>query len=84
MHGFVNFLIAATAAYEGAKEAEIGEILNESERGNFNTDVERLRWRERSFSSEAIGEMRDGFAIGFGSCSFDEPMEEMRAMGWIE
>jgi len=28
--------------------------------------------------------MRDTFVMGFGSCSFEEPMEEMRSMGWIE
>jgi hypothetical protein len=84
MHGFVNFFIAAMATYDGANETEVEEILNDSECGNFNADVERLQWRERSFSSKAIREMRDRFAISFGSCSFEEPMEEMRAMGWIE
>jgi hypothetical protein len=83
MHGFVNFFVAATAAYESAAEAEITEILNDSERGSFIASAERLQWRERSFSSEAIREMRDRFAISFGSCSFEEPIEEMRVMGWI-
>jgi hypothetical protein len=83
MHGFVNFFIAAAAAYEGAEEAEVEEILNESERGNFGATNDGLQWRERSFSAEAIREMRARFAISFGSCSFEEPMEEMRVMGWI-
>ena len=84
MHGFVNFFIAATAAFEGASETEIREILDDDEPGNFNANNDGLRWRARSFSSEAIREMREGLAISFGSCSFEEPMEEMRAMGWIE
>jgi hypothetical protein len=84
MHGFVNFFIAATAAYQGAKEADIEEILNDSERRNFSATDQGLQWRGRSFSSEAVREMRDKFAISFGSCSFEEPIEEMRAMGWIE
>ncbi len=84
MHGFVNFFVAAAAAYEGANETEITEMLNDREDKNFKVSVEGLQWRERSFSSEAIREMRDRFAISFGSCSFEEPMEEMRAMGWIE
>ncbi len=83
MHGFVNFFVAATAAYDGANEAEIAEILNDDERGNFDASVEGLQWRKRSFSSEKIREMRERFAMSFGSCSFEEPMEEMRAMGWI-
>lgn len=84
MHGFVNFFVAATAAYEGTDETEIAEILNDGERGNFNASVEGLQWRRRTFSSEAIREMREKFAISFGSCSFEEPIEEMRVMRWIE
>jgi hypothetical protein len=84
MHGFVNFFLAAAAAHEGAKEAEIEEILNDGERGDFGAADDGLQWRGRRFSWEAIREVRDGFAISFGSCSFEEPMEEMRAMGWIE
>ncbi len=84
MHGFVNFFVAATAAHEGAGEAEIAEILDDGMRGNFRASGDRLQWRRRTFSSEAIRETRDRFAISFGSCSFEEPMEEMRAMGWIE
>jgi hypothetical protein len=84
MHGFVNFFVAAAAAYERADEVEITKILNDDERGNFGASAEGLQWRERSFSLEAIGEMRDRFAISFGSCSFEEPMAEMRAMGWLE
>jgi len=84
MHGFVNFFIAATAAYEGANEIVIAEILDDEERRDFDAVEERLQWRGQTFSSEAIRKMRDMFAISFGSCSFEEPIEEMRAMGWIE
>jgi hypothetical protein len=72
------------AACEGLNEAEIEEILNDSQSRNFYVDVDGLRWRGLSFSSTAIREMREEFAISFGSCSFEEPMGEMRAMGWIE
>ena len=84
MHGFVNFFVAAAAAHEGANEDEVVEMLNDGERGNFSATNEELQWRGRSFSSEAIRRLRANFAISFGSCSFEEPMEEMRAMGWIE
>lgn len=84
MHGFVNFFVAATVARQGANEGEIEEILNDSERRNFNADVDGLQWRERRLSWAEIKEMRDRFAISFGSCSFEEPMAEMRAMGWLE
>ncbi len=84
MHGFVNFFVAAAAASEGASGSEVGEILDDGEPGNFNANNDGIRWRTRSFSSDAIREMRGGLAISFGSCAFEEPMEKMRAMGWIE
>ncbi|HXS13823.1 MAG TPA: hypothetical protein VN734_14050 [Acidobacteriaceae bacterium] len=84
MHGFVNFFIAAMAAYEGANEPVIAEILNDGERRSFDSNADGLQWRGRIFSSEVVKEVRDRFAISFGSCSFEEPMQEMRAMGWIE
>jgi len=83
MHGFVNFLLATAAAREGSREREIQEILNDRKTGDFTAGVEELRWRERRFSWQAIQEMRK-FAISFGSCSFEEPMQEMRGMGWLE
>jgi hypothetical protein len=27
--------------------------------------------------------VRGEFAIGFGSCSFEEPVEDLKAMGWV-
>jgi hypothetical protein len=84
MHGFVNFFVAAAAACDGGNEAAAEEILKDEERTNFSMSAEGVRWRGRTFSAEAIQQMRDRFAISFGSCSFEEPIEEMRAMRWIE
>lgn len=84
MHGFVNFFMAAAAAFEGASQARVTAILNESDRNNFAATADKLRWCEHSFSIETIQEMRSQFAISFGSCSFEEPVGEMRLMRWIE
>jgi hypothetical protein len=72
------------AAREGSRESEAEAILNDRKRSNFSAGVDGLRWRERDFSCQAIQEMREKFAISFGSCSFEEPIEEMRELGWLE
>lgn len=84
MHGFVNFFLAATAANEGASEAEVMEILDDSKPSNFKAKADKIQWRDREFSAQQIQTVRDTFLVSFGSCSFEEPMEEMRSMGWIE
>jgi hypothetical protein len=84
MHGFVNFFLAATAAYEGASEARVTSILNDSDRGKFRATANEILWCDETFSVETIQRTRQHFAMSFGSCSFEEPIEEMRSMGWIE
>lgn len=82
-HGFVNFFLASAAAQGGADEAQIAAMLDEQDRGSFSARPEALRWREHSFPVDRLREMRGRFAISFGSCSFEEPLAEMRSMGWI-
>ena len=83
MHGFMNLFVAAAVAYQGADEGVVSEILGDEDRRNFDASESELRWRGRSFSTEDIRKMRNEFLAGFGSCSFAEPIEELRAMGWI-
>lgn len=83
MHGFVNLFVAAAAACQGADEGVVSQILSDENPDNFDANESELRWRGRCFSMEDIGRMREELLAGFGSCSFEEPMEELRAVGWI-
>jgi hypothetical protein len=84
MHGFMNFFLAAVMAADGGSEAQLETILADSEPASFTASEDEIRWRDTAFSADAIERMREGLALSFGSCSFEEPMHEMRAMGWIE
>jgi hypothetical protein len=33
--------------------------------------------------ADQIEQVRSEFAISFGSCSFTEPVDDLRAMGWL-
>jgi hypothetical protein len=83
MHGFVNFFVAAAMALEGADERDVEAALSDETAANFAADEESVRWREHEFSAQQIKRMRERFVVSFGSCSFTEPLEEMRAMGWV-
>lgn len=77
MHGFVNVFLAA-AMLDHAEA-----ILEEMDANAFAFDEDFASWREHRVSTEALEQLRDHFAISFGSCSFEEPIEDLRALGWL-
>ena len=76
MHGFVNVFLAA--ALPDHAEA----ILTEEDADAFAFDDKGLRWREQRVSNEELRAMRR-FAISFGSCSFEEPIADLKELGWL-
>ena len=77
MHGFLNVFLAA-AMLEHAEA-----ILAEEDARAFSFDDETAAWREHRVSTEALATTRREFAISFGSCSFEEPMSDLRELGWL-
>jgi hypothetical protein len=77
MHGFLNVFLAA-AMIEDAEE-----ILAEEDPTAFRFHDERAEWRKRHVSTESLAATRRDFATSFGSCSFDEPLSDLRELGWL-
>lgn len=80
MHGYLNVFVAAALAKGGLGEDEIVELLEEREASAFEVDGERLRWRGHEVSRSELAAVREGFATSYGSCSFREPVDELRAL----
>jgi len=74
-HGFLN-LLAATAM----PEAPAVEVIEDAEAGSFALGGEGLRWRGHLADPAAVARARSLFTA-FGSCSFDEPVEDLAAAG---
>ncbi len=84
MHGFVNVLLAAVAARSGgAGPEELAAMLDEREPGAFAFTDAAASWRGRAWSAEEIARARDSFAVSVGSCSFEEPVADLRRLGWL-
>ncbi len=78
MHGFVNVFTAALFAYnKGIDPKMIETILLDEDPSHFSFTPAGLSWRNKTISSEAINKARSLFAHSYGSCSFDEPREEL-------
>jgi hypothetical protein len=82
MHGFVNVFLAAAFAWHGADRAAVVGILNETAAGAFQFRDNEAQWRDRRLTTEQIAASRSEFAHSFGSCSFEEPLADLRELGW--
>ncbi|HEY6212378.1 MAG TPA: hypothetical protein VIW45_08840 [Vicinamibacterales bacterium] len=77
MHGFVNVFLAA-ALIDHAEE-----ILMETDAGAFAFDDDTASWRGHRIATSDLARVRNEFAISFGSCSFDEPVADLKDLGWL-
>lgn len=81
-HGFLNLLAATACAVDGGTAAAIEAVVDEGRPDAFALDSGALRWHDQSFSLATVREARLFFA-GYGSCDFDEPVEDLQALGWL-
>jgi hypothetical protein len=83
MHGFINVFIAAAFVWSGYDRATVTAVLHECDPETFDFSDGQLTWRGRSLSTSQIAGARSEFAHSFGSCSFEEPLADLRALGWL-
>jgi hypothetical protein len=74
-HGFLNLLAAAVFGDEE-------EALAEEDPASFAVTTETFSWRERTAGPQEIVGARELFA-GFGSCSAQEPIDGLDALGLL-
>ena len=72
-HGFLNLLAAAVFGEEE-------EALGESPRA-FALDAASFRWRDREALPARLADVRASLFHSIGTCSFFEPVEELRQLG---
>jgi hypothetical protein len=85
MHGFLNvFCAAALLWHEPGQRQEAMWMLSERDADAITMD-EAMTWHNSgvTLTAEQIHEARERFCIGFGSCSFTEPIDDLRKLGWL-
>ncbi len=80
MHGFVNVFLAAAFLRRGMDPRLTGELLEEQSATAFQFDLDGISWREHRLSRPEIAAARRDFAVSFGSCSFTEPIDDLRSL----
>ena len=70
-HGFLGLLAACVF---GDEERALRD-------DDFELDGDSFRWRGREAGPDELGRVRRELFSGIGSCSFDEPVDGLRALG---
>ena len=83
MHGFINLACAAALLYFGGDVRETQLELEEEWPGAWKVTPEAIVWEESGWSADELGEVRQQFFAGFGSCSLEEPIRELEALRWL-
>jgi hypothetical protein len=79
MHGFLNLFGGAVLAAEHQLDQDVVEtILREETSNNFRFEKEAFSWRNLGVSLEGIRHARETLALSFGSCSFEDPIDNLR------
>ena len=83
MHGFLNVLGADVLATEHHwDEGPTIEMLDDEDAGAFSFHDTVFSWRDWEITMDRI-KARRKFITSFGSCSFDEPREDLRALNLL-
>jgi hypothetical protein len=68
----------------GAAEDELADVLAKEDPGAIAVDDSGLRAGGRHVGAAEIARVRRRLFHGVGSCSFSEPVEDLRALGLLE
>lgn len=80
MHGFLNVFLAAAFLRAGMERGVAAELLDERNAEAFHFAAAEVCWRNHSLSITGIDDTRHQFATSFGSCSFTEPVGDLRSL----
>jgi hypothetical protein len=83
MHGFLNVFLAAAFAQSGMDVDRLVDLLEEKSPEAFQFDSGGVTWRDEMIVRGQLRNSRNLLAIAFGSCSFEEPIEDLKKIGLL-
>ena len=80
MFGYLNLLLAAALLQAGGSPEDAARLLEETRLEAFDFGEEGVRWSGLALPADALAQVRR-LVLGIGSCSFDEPLDDLRRAG---
>jgi len=81
MHGFLNVFLTAAFVSKGLSESEAIELLLDENAESLSFENDAITWRSFRVNADEVKNTRENFALSFGSCSFTEPIEDLKELG---
>jgi hypothetical protein len=78
MFGYLNLFAAVAVLRDGASPGDAERALLEGDAGALRLETEALVWENRRIDARMLTDVRRTSLISFGSCSFREPLDELR------
>jgi hypothetical protein len=83
MFGFLNVMVAAAFARAGEPEETVIEVLQVERGSDFRFEDEELQGHGLRLTRQELLESHATFALSFGSCSFEEPVLDLRRLALL-
>lgn len=87
MFGYLNVFLAAALLAQGESVDTATVLLRETDGTAVRIDPTAVTWQHGArvvrLERAVLQRTREQVLVSFGSCSFTEPVEEIRAIGWI-
>lgn len=81
MHGFLNVFVGAALRHARAIDLEgLTSVLRDESDQSFELREDVVRWKEEEIDAAQFARARERFALAFGSCSFEEPIDDLKKL----
>lgn len=82
MLGYLNVFLAAAFMANGMSDADAVRVLEERDPASLVVGPDGIRWHAHFLTTHQLDDARRHVATSFGSCSFREPVDELRALAF--
>jgi hypothetical protein len=83
MHGFLNVFLAAAFCYNGLGAVDAPRVIELGDLSGVRVNDEGIAWEGYSLSTSEVATARRRLAVSFGSCSFTEPVDDLKQLQLI-
>jgi hypothetical protein len=82
MYGYLNVFLTVAFLRAGLALDEARDVLQERDPAAFQFGDQGVAWRGRRLTNTQLAQARQ-LAVAFGSCSFREPVDDLKALGLL-